>query len=118
MKHNKEILKYCPNFYKIVNLDYNQDDVITDKLIRVYEDFVYKINPNDIDDLETLKTFDTVINKYLEDNCFRKEMKEQLLTVKIKKTKDILRTIVNSIINIFENYVTYATRKVTISRWI
>ena len=119
MEHNnKEILKYCPNFYKIVNLDYTQDDVITEKLIRLYEDFVFKINPDNIEDLNLLKNFDQAINKYVEDNLFRREMKEQLLTIRIKKTKDVLRAIVNSIINIFEDYVTFATRKIYISRWI
>ena len=36
MQSNKEVLKYCPNFYRIVNFDYSNDDYITEKLISIY----------------------------------------------------------------------------------
>ena len=35
MNKNKEVLKYCPNFYKIVNFVYDENDYITDKLIKL-----------------------------------------------------------------------------------
>ncbi|MBR1413629.1 MAG: hypothetical protein IJ574_03060 [Bacilli bacterium] len=118
MNNNKEILKYCPNYYKIVNTDYTEDDIITEKIIKIYENYVCKINSNNLDELNKLKVFDTAINKYIEDNMFRKEMKEKILTLRVKKTGDVLRNIVDSIIDIFENYIMFATRKINISRWI
>ena len=33
MRKNKNILKYCPNFYKITNYDFDDDDHISLKLI-------------------------------------------------------------------------------------
>ena len=35
MNKNKIILQYCPNFYKIINYDFERDS-LTDKLINVY----------------------------------------------------------------------------------
>ena len=34
MNKNKQILKHCPNFYKIMNFEYYEDDLLSDKLLR------------------------------------------------------------------------------------
>ena len=31
MKKNKQILKHCPNFYKIVNFEFFEDDKLSEK---------------------------------------------------------------------------------------
>ena len=71
MKRNKQILKYCPNFYKIINFEYLEGDFITYKLISVYEDFLFNSNN---DDVEMLTKLDYAINKYIDDYFFRKEI--------------------------------------------
>mgnify|MGYP003308419335 CR=1 FL=1 len=40
MKKNKIILKHCPNFYKIINFEFADDDRITSKLIEIYKDYI------------------------------------------------------------------------------
>ena len=46
-------------------------------------------------------------------------MKEEILTVRIKKSAgDTMRIIVDTIINIFKKYEIESTRKIYISRWI
>ena len=58
MNKNKQILKYCPNFYKIINFDFFEDDHFTEKLIAIYEesdneeDFAY--DPKQIELLSIL----------------------------------------------------------------
>ena len=37
MKDNKLVLKYCPNFYKIMNMDFQEGDNISTKLVDIYE---------------------------------------------------------------------------------
>ena len=46
MDNAKKILDYCKNYQRIVNFDYLQDDLISAKLIRVYKDYVFKVNIN------------------------------------------------------------------------
>ena len=41
MKDNKLVLKYCPNFYKIMNMDFQEGDNISTKLVDIYEEKNY-----------------------------------------------------------------------------
>ncbi len=119
MNSNKVILKYCKNFHKIVNFEYYEDDFISAKLISVYEDYIFKVNPSDNAEIKKAMELDYVISKYIDDYLFRKNMKNRLLEVKIKKSCDnILKAIVDNIIHIFVKYQEETTRKIYISRWI
>ena len=119
MNNKKKILDYCKNYQRIVNFDYLQDDLISAKLIRVYKDYVFKVNINSSEEVEELTHFDYVLGKYIDDYNFRKELKKEIVHVKIKKScTDILRAIVASILKIFDNYLENSTRKITIARWI
>lgn len=119
MNKNKLILTYCPNFYKIINFDYWENDYISEKLITVYEEFIFNININDEDDILRATTIDKALGKYIDDYIFRKEMKHEILQVKINKDEqNILKAIVQSIIRILDRYEEGFTRKIYISRWI
>ena len=119
MQSNKEVLKYCPNFYRIVNFDYSNDDYITEKLISIYEDYIFKIDLANLEDIEMASKIDKVLCKYIEDYAFRKELRKELVEVRIKKScTDILKAIVESVISIFIRYEEYTTRHIYISRWI
>lgn len=119
MRNNKEVLKHCPNFYRIVNFDYDKDDYITEKLITIYEDYIFKIDLTNLEDIKTATKIDKVLCKYIEDYTFRKELRKELVEVRIKKScTDILKAIVESVITIFTRYEEYTTRNIYISRWI
>lgn len=119
MRNNKEVLKYCPNFYRIVNFDYSNDDFITEKLISIYEDYIFKIDLANLEDIEIAKKIDKVLSKYIDDYAFRKQLRRELVEVRIKKScTDMLKAIVESVINIFTRYEEYTTRHIYISRWI
>lgn len=119
MNNIKKVLDYCKNYQRIVNFDYLQDDLISAKLIRVYKDYVFKVNINSSEEVDELIHFDYVLGKYIDDYNFRKELKQEIVHVKIKKSStDILRAIVASILKIFDNYLENSTRKITIARWI
>ena len=69
--------------------------------------------------LKRLKDFDYVLGKYIDDYGFRKELKKEIVHVKVKKScSDILRAIVEGILRIFDNYMESSTRKIRIARWI
>lgn len=114
MKKNKNILKYCPNFYKIINFEIIEGDYITNKLIQIYQDYIF----NEENDLEDVTKLDFALNKYLEDYYFRKEMRRGLMEIRVKKDQDIIKSIVSSIINLSENYEMGYTRNIYFARWI
>lgn len=122
MKHldtNKYILKYCPNFNRIINLDYYEDDAVTERLIRIYEKFIFSTNIESEEDIRLIREIDRVLGKYIDDYKFRKEMQVEIFRVKVHKTcTNILKAIVEGIIRIFEKYEEDSTRNIYISRWI
>ena len=115
MKKNKQILKYCPNFYKIINFEYLEDDFITYKLISVYEDYIFDSKN---EDFETITKLDYAVNKYIDDYFFRKEMKRGLTEIRVKKDDNIIKTIVDSVIRLSDNYDMGFTRNIYFARWI
>src|SRR5574344_807428 len=119
MSENKIILQYCPNFYNIVNYETEDGDAITDNLISIYREFIFKVNPYNEEDIEKVKEIDHILNTYIEDYSFRKELKQQIVKVKIsRETKDVLKAFIDYIIHIFNNYEEFTTRVIYVSRWI
>lgn len=118
MNKNKQILKHCPNFYKIINFEYFEDDHLSEKLIGIYEDYVFKVNINDKNQVQKLEQLDLILNKYIDDYFFRKELMTEMQKIKVRKDEDILTAIVNWIISVFDNYEIGYTRNIYFSRWL
>ena len=118
MNNNKLIIDNCPNFYKIINFDYFQDDLFTDKLIKIYRMFIFSVNPLNTEDIKKVKTIDSILAKYIDDYSFRKTMKYELIQVKFKSKENMLQNLINSIIGIFEKYEEGSTRNIYIAKWI
>ena len=85
MNKNKMILQYCPNFYRIINFDF-EDDSLTDKLISVYRRFIFSIDIKDMKEVKTANQIDKILAKYIEDCQFRKEFKDGLMHFKISNS--------------------------------
>lgn len=119
MRKNKIILQHCPNFYKIINFEFSEDDSITLKLIEVYRNFIFNIDINNPEEIKLVEKIDFVINKYIEDYFFRKDMQSRLLNIRIKKSaSNILEQLVASIIDAFDSYESGYTRNIYFARWI
>lgn len=119
MNKNKQVLEMCPNFYRIINFEYFEEDMVTEKLIKIYEDFIFKADIKKEEDAKMVKKIDYVLGKYIDDNLFRRKMQKEIFNVKVTRTyKNKLRTIVESIIAIFNHYEEDTTRSIYISRWI
>jgi len=118
MSNNREILNYCPNYYNIVNFDFREDDLISDKLINIYKNYVFSINIEDKEELKRVEELDRVLSNYVHDYLFRSTLQKEIITVKVKKDNNILKSLVDIIIKIFSNYEEYTTRKIYISKWI
>lgn len=118
MKKNKIILKHCPNYYKISNYEFDDKDYISLKLISIYEDYIFNIDENDQVSIKKIEQLDTILGKYTDDYTFRKEIKNGILNVKVRRGNDVIDTIVNSLISLFENYEEGYTRNIYFARWI
>jgi len=118
MQKNKIILKNCPNFYKIKNYEFDEDDYITLKIIGVYEDYIFNIDEKNNNNLEKIKELDNILGKYIDDYTFRKEIKKGLMNLKIKRGSNIMDIITDSIITLYNNYEDGYTRNIYFARWI
>ena len=117
MNNSKEVLNYCPNYYKIINFDFQDNDIISEKLISIYKYYVFSINVNNEEDVEKVSKLDSVLSSYINDYLFRSTLQKEIINVKVKRD-NIVRNLVDVIIKIFSNYEEYTTRKIYISKWI
>lgn len=118
MNKNKQALRHCPNFYRIVNFEYLEDDKLSEKLIDVYQEYVFKVDLHDKKEVSKLEQLDSILSKYIDDYIFRKELKAEMKKIRVRKDEDILSAIVNWIIKVFDNYEEGYTRNIYFSRWI
>jgi len=118
MNSNKEILKYCPNYYNIVNFDFQENDLISEKLVNIYKNYIFSINIKNNDEVNKIEELDRVLSNYINDYLFRSTLQKEIVTVKVKNDNNIIRSLVDVIIKIFSNYEEYTTRKIYISKWI
>lgn len=119
MQNNKIILSYSPNFNKVVNTDFLDGDNISKELVKIYKNFIFSIDINNLDDINNVKEIDKIMGKYVDDYYFRKTFQERLTSIRIKKSAgDVIRAIVLSIIELFKSYEDETTRIIYVSKWI
>lgn len=118
MKKNKVVLHNCPNFYKIINFEFYEDDLITERLISIYKDFIFTVNVENAHHLEIVQKIDYVLNKYIEDYYFRKEIQKDLLNFRVKVAENPNGNILQKVLKIFDAYESGYTRNIYFARWI
>lgn len=118
MDRNKEILKHCPHFYTIINFEYYSDDIISEKLLDIYQKYIFSVDINNSENIKKIEKLDRVMFRYINDFVFRKEIKQDITKVKVQRGENILESIVTAIINFFDKYDLIAIRRVPVTRWI
>lgn len=118
MNNNKEILNYCQNYYKIIDFNFNEEDFITEKLIKIYKQFIFNVDINNTNEVNKVVELDNILNLYIEDYEFRGELQKEIVKVRVKKDSNILVSLIESIIKIFTDYEEYTTKKIYIAKWI
>ncbi len=119
MNYNKQVISYCENFYKITNFVPMESDNITNKIIKIYREYIFRIDLNNPDDIRMVQELDHVVGKYIDDYVFRKEFQKEIVKVRIRKdVTDILKEMIKSIIKIFDKYEEETTKIVYVSHWI
>lgn len=118
MNNNKQILNYCKNYYKIIDFNFNEEDFITEKLIKIYKKFIFNVDITNTNEVNKVVELDNILNLYIEDYEFRGELQKEIVKVRVKKDSNILVSLIESIIKIFTDYEEYTTKKIYIAKWI
>lgn len=116
---NKVVLKYCPDYYRIINEEFSENDFMSDKVIEIYQSFIFSIDINVKDELKLISLLNKAVCRYFDDREFKKMLTSSLSTLKLpKSTKNVLGAIVSEIIKQYNKYMEGFTRNLYIPKWI
>ncbi len=116
---NKIILKYCKDYYKIINEEFNELDYMSDKIIQIYQSFIFSVNIKSKAEIKKATDLNTAVVRYFEDREFRTILNNFLSSLKVsKKETDVIAFIAKSIIKEYDKYMEGFTRNLYIPRWI
>ena len=117
--NNKIILKYCPDYYRIINEEFSDYDYLTDKVIEIYQSFIFSINVSDKSELKLVSHLNKAVARYVDDREFKKILNNFLMSLKVsKKVTNIYAYIASSIISEYDKYMEGFTRNLYIPKWI
>lgn len=116
--NKKEVLKLCPNYYKIINFEFDSDDVLASKIVDIYQEYVLESNVTSEEDKELIKSVDKILNKYIDDYIFHNQLNREITQIRLNEKDNIIKEFIKSIIRIFDNYEEFTTRTIYISKWI
>ena len=117
--NNKIILKYCPDYYRIINEEFSDYDYLTDKIIEIYQSYIFSIDISDKSALKKVNHLNRAVARYIDDREFKTMLNIFLLSLKVsKKETDIYGFIASEIIKEFDKYMEGFTRNLYIPKWI
>lgn len=116
---NKIILKYCKDYYRIINEEFGELDYMSAKVIQVYQAFIFSINIKNKNDIKKITVLNDAVARFFDDREFKTYLTNFLEGLKVSKSeKDIMRYISEAIISQYKKYMEGFTRNLYISRWI
>lgn len=116
---NKVVLKYCPDYYRIINEEFNELDYMSDKIIQVFQQYIFSIDIRNKNDIKKISSLNKAIVRYFDDREFKTILTNFLLALKVPKgTKNVVSIIVGNIIEQHLKYMEGFTRNIYIPRWI
>lgn len=116
---NKVILKYCPDYYRIINEEFSELDYMTDKIITIFQSYIFKVNIKEKAELKKVNDLNKAVVRYIDDREFKTMLINALTSLKVsKKETDVIGVIVKTILNEYSKYMDGFTRNLYIPRWI
>lgn len=117
--NNKVILKYCPDYYRIINEEFSELDTMSDKIIEIYQSFIFSIDINVKEELKLITQLNKAVCRYFDDREFKRMLTLSLMALRLpKSTKDVLGAIAREIIKQYNKYMEGFTRNLYIPKWI
>ena len=116
---NKIIVKYCKDYYRIINEEFSELDFMSGRLIQIYQAYIFSINARVKEQLKSAVDLNTAVARYFGDREFKTILTNMLKTLKVSKSEtNVIGYIVNAIIKEYDKYMEGYTRNLYISRWI
>ena len=116
---NKIVLKYCKDYFRIINEEFNELDYMSDKIIHIYQSYIFSINIKSKSEIKKATDLNTAVVRYFDDREFRTLLNNFLSSLKVsKKETNIIAYIVGGIIKEYDKYMEGYTRNLYIPRWI
>lgn len=116
---NKIVLKYCKDYFRIINEEFSEFDYMSDKVIQIYQSFIFSINTRKKEEIKKAMNLNTAVARYFDDREFKTLLNNFLASLKVsKKETNIISFIANAIIKEYDKYMEGFTRNLYIPRWI
>ncbi|NLC48423.1 MAG: hypothetical protein GX758_03580 [Tenericutes bacterium] len=116
---NKVVLKYCPEYYRIINEEFNEFDMMSDKVIQIYQNFIFSIDVTNKLEIKLITQLNKAVVRYFDDMEFKSALSKSLMSLKVpKNSTDVMSIIVNTIIKEYDKYMEGFTRNIYIPKWI
>jgi len=116
---NLEILKYCPDYYKIIEEEIMDNDTVSTKIIQIFQEYTFSIDVNNKEQVILLKKLTDAVKRYFEDNEFKKEVSNLMATLRIKVgINNVFEFISKKIVEVYDKYLEFYTRNLYIPRWV
>lgn len=117
--NNKVVLKYSKDYYRIINEEFDELDYITDRLINIYQSYIFSIDISNKQNRKQVSALNEIMVKYFEDKNFKKELTNTLISLKFpKNTQNVLSEIIKVIEKTYKKYMEGFTRNLYIPKWI
>ena len=116
---NKIVIKYCKDYYRIINEEFSELDFMSSKVIQIYQTYIFSINVRNKVELRKAIDLNTAVARYFDDREFKTLLTNFLTSLKVSKREtNIMGFIAESIIKEYERYREGFTRNLYIPRWI
>ena len=116
---NKIVLKYCKDYYRIINEEFSELDYMSDKIIQIYHSFIFSINTRNKTEIKKATDLNNAVVRYFDDREFKTILNNFLKSLKVsRKETNVIGYIVNAIIKEYEKYIEGYTRNLYVPRWI
>ena len=116
---NKIILKYCKDYYRLINEEFSELDYISDKIIQVFQSFIFSVNIKSKQEMKKVTVINNAVARYFDDVEFKKILTNYLIGLKVsKKEENVISFIANRIISEYEKYKEGYTRNLYTAKWV
>ena len=116
---NKIVIKYCKDYYRIINEEFSEFDIMSDKVIQIYQAYIFFFFFHNKAEIKQAINLNDAVARYFDDREFKNILTNFLKGLKVsKKEANVIKYIGNAIISEFEKYKEGYTRNLYIPRWI
>lgn len=109
----KEVLVCCKNYDAIINFKYPSHDYITEKLISVYQEYLFQVDPTDFKMLNMAKQLDQVMQVYISTKSFYRFVQDSYVA-----EEHLFFDEIADVIALYHDYIKEEMKSSNSTKWI